>query len=141
MRYSDAIAGVLDAFFATCTNFGGEKRTPDLKKLSAQEAFPILLEHAKLMHDWGMPALEEMNLFFEEYHIIRLLLLIAYVGMFTDEIPITPKDIADVNNDFYSTIAAGWHEDRETIHVLHDFIILAMKARELPSGVLAHLGP
>ncbi len=139
MRYADAVAGVLDAFFFTCGKFGGEKPMPDLTKLSARESFPILLERAKLMNNWGMPALEEWNLFFEEYHIIRLLLLIAYVGMFTDDIPIASEDIVDVKEDFCSFIASGLHEDRQTIHVLHGFIASAMKARELPSGVLALL--
>jgi hypothetical protein len=140
MRYTDAMASVLDAFFATCTKFGGEKSMPDLKKLSAQEAFPILLEHAKNMHEWGMPALGEMNLFFEEYHITRLLLLIAYLGLFTDEIPITPKDISDVDLAFNSLISAGWTEERQTIHVLKDFIAAAMTTRELPPHIRALLG-
>gem|GEM_PF-2121305 len=132
--------GVLDAFFATCTKFGGEKSMPDLKTLSAQEAFPHLLEHAKLMHDWGMPGLGEMNLFFEEYHITRLLLLIAYLGMFTDEIPITQKDIQDVDIAFNSLISAGWTEERQTVNVLRDFIATAMAARELPTSMRALLG-
>ena len=141
MQYTEAMTGVLDAFFSTCTKFGGEKPMPDLKDLSAKEAFPFLLEHAKTMYDWGMPGLGEMNLFFEEYHITRLLLLIAYVGMFTDEIPITSKDIEDVKDCFNSLIVAGWREDRQTIDVLQEFIASAKKARELPAGVLALLGP
>lgn len=111
---------------------------PSFDGLSREEAQDILLTRARemevILETFDNPF--EITRFMQECETIALMLLLFAWGAWSDEVPITEEDLADISGTMNDLAAAGFQQEGyRVIDVTRRLVERGMKMRELPFSI------